>query len=194
MKADIKADMISDPKSVQKSNQKFDQKSDQKSDTKAAAKRIRNKPLIVCIAVPLLTGGLSSLLTMGGMAAFSQLQKPPLTPADWVFPVAWSILYVLMGVASYLVYTANATPQMRYSALIAYGVTLVFNFVWPLLFFRLGMRLVALMWLLLLLGLVALTASIFGRVRKSAGVLLLPYLVWTAFAAYLNLGVYLLNR
>ena len=68
------------------------------------------------------------------------------------------------------------------------------NFVWPLLFFRLGMRLVAFVWLLLLLGLVALTASIFGRVRKSAGVLLLPYLVWTAFAAYLNLGVYLLNR
>lgn len=190
MKADIKADMISDPKSVQKSNQK----SNQKSDTKAAAKHILNKPLAVCIAVPLLTGGLSSLLTMGGMAAFRQLQKPPLTPADWVFPVAWGILYVLMGVASYLVYTANATPQMRYSALIAYGVTLVFNFVWPLLFFRLGMRLVALVWLLLLLGLVALTASIFGRVRKSAGVLLLPYLVWTAFAAYLNLGVYLLNR
>ena len=190
MKTDMKADM----NSVQKPGATSGVTSDTKSDTKAAVKSIRNKPLVVCIAVPLIVGGLSSLLTMGSRAAFRQLQKPPLTPADWVFPVAWGLLYVLMGVASYLVYTANATPQMRYSALIAYGVTLVFNFVWPLLFFRLGMRLVAFVWLLLLLGLVALTASIFGRVRKSAGVLLLPYLVWTAFAAYLNLGVYLLNR
>ena len=186
----MKADMKADKKASINSNHK----SDVISDTKAAVKSIRNKPLVVCIAVPLIVGGLSSLLTMGSMAAFRQLQKPPLTPADWVFPVAWGILYVLMGVASYLVYTANATPQMRYSALIAYGVTLVFNFVWPLLFFRLGMRLVAFVWLLLLLGLVALTASIFGRVRKSAGLLLLPYLLWTAFAGYLNFGVYLLNR
>ena len=190
----MKADMKADKKANINSNQKSDVTSDTKADAKAAVKHIRNKPLVVCIAVPLIVGGLSSLLTMGSMAAFRQLQKPPLTPADWVFPVAWGILYVLMGVASYLVYTANATPQMRYSALIAYGVTLVFNFVWPLLFFRLGMRLVAFVWLLLLLGLVALTASIFGRVRKSAGLLLLPYLVWTAFAGYLNFGVYLLNR
>ena len=92
----MKADMKADKKASINSNQK----SDVTSDTKAAVKSIRNKPLVVCIAVPLIVGGLSSLLTMGSMAAFRQLQKPPLTPADWVFPVAWGILYVLRGVAS----------------------------------------------------------------------------------------------
>ena len=144
--------------------------------------------------MPLLVGGLSSLLTHRSMEAFHQLRQPPLTPPDWAFPVVWALLYTLMGIASYLVYTASATPQMRYSALIVYGVMLVFNFIWPLLFFRLGMRLVAFVWLLLLFGLIAFTASLFARVRKTAGILFIPYLLWTAFAGYLNFGVYWLNR
>lgn len=165
-----------------------------KSDMMSRIKNILTKPLIVSLAIPLAVGGLSSLLTHSSMDAFKQLRQPPLTPPDWVFPVVWSVLYILMGVASYLVYTANATPQVRYSALIAYGMTLVFNFVWPLLFFRLGMRLVAFFWLLMLLGLILLTASLFYGVRKAAGLCLAPYLLWTVFAGYLNFGVYWLNR
>ena len=165
-----------------------------KFDFKARMKALTRKPLFISIAIPLAVGGLSSLLTHGSMEAFHQLRQPPLTPPDWVFPVVWALLYTLMGIASFLVYTANATPQMRYSALIAYGVMLVFNFIWPLLFFRLGMRLVAFVWLLLLFGLIAFTASLFYRVRKTAGVLFIPYLLWTAFAGYLNFGVYWLNR
>jgi len=165
-----------------------------KFDFKARMKALIKKPLFISIAIPLAVGGLSSLLTHGSMEAFHQLRQPPLTPPDWVFPVVWALLYTLMGVASFLVYTANATPQMRYSALIAYGVMLVFNFIWPLLFFRLGVRLVAFVWLLLLFGLIAFTASLFYRVRKTAGALFIPYLLWTAFAGYLNFGVYWLNR
>jgi len=165
-----------------------------KFDLKTRMKALIRKPLFICIAIPLAVGGLSSLLTHGSMEAFHQLNQPPLTPPDWVFPVVWALLYTLMGVASFLVYTANATPQMRYSALIAYGVMLVFNFIWPLLFFRLGVRLVAFVWLLLLFGLIAFTASLFYRVRKTAGALFIPYLLWTAFAGYLNFGVYWLNR
>lgn len=169
-------------------------KSDMMNNMRAMAARVEKKPLAIAIAVPLLVGGLSSLLTHRSMEAFHQLRQPPLTPPDWVFPVAWSALYVLMGIASYLVYTSDATPQMRYSALIAYGVTLVFNFVWPLLFFRLGMRLAALLWLFILFGLIVLTASLFGRIRRAAGLCFVPYLLWTAFAGYLNAGVYWLNR
>lgn len=163
-------------------------------DLKAMMQRIDKKPLIICIAIPLAVGGLSSLLTMGSMKAFGQLRHPPLMPPDWAFPVAWSILYVLMGAASYLVYRANATAQMRYCALLAYGLMLIFNFVWPLLFFRLGMRLVAFVWLIMLFCLVLLTASLFERVRRIAGLLFIPYLAWTVFAGYLNFGVYWLNR
>ena len=165
-----------------------------KFDLKAKMKALIKKPLFICIAIPLAVGALSSLLTHSSMEAFHQLRQPPLTPPDWAFPVVWALLYALMGIASYLVYTASATPQMRYSALIVYGVMLVFNFIWPLLFFRLGMRLVAFVWLLLLFGLIAFTASLFARVRKTAGILFIPYLLWTAFAGYLNFGVYWLNR
>ena len=193
MKANMKADMKADKKASINSNQKSDVTSDTKSDTKAAVKSIRNKPLVVCIAVPLIVGGLSSLLTMGSRAAFRQLQKPPLTPADWVFPVAWGILYVLMGVASYLVYTANATPQMRYSALIAYGVTLVFNFVWPLLFFRQQAFLPAFFWLAALWALVLWMILAFRKISRTAAWLQVPYLLWLTFAGYLNLAVWLLN-
>ena len=165
-----------------------------KLDLKAMMQRIDKKPLIIAVAIPLAVGGLSALLTMGSMKAFGQLRQPPLTPPDWLFPVVWTVLYTGMGVASWLVYTAYATAQMRYTALVAYGIMLVFNFVWPLLFFRLGIRLVAFVWLLLLFGLVLLTASLFYQIRKPAGLLFIPYLLWTAFAGYLNFGVYWLNR
>ena len=155
-------------------------KSDMMNNMRAMAARVEKKPLAIAIAVPLLVGGLSSLLTHRSMEAFHQLRQPPLTPPDWVVPVAWSVLYILMGVASYLVYTSDAT--------------LVFNFVWPLLFLRLGMRLAALLWLFILFGLIVLTASLFGRIRRAAGLCFVPYLLWTAFAGYLNAGVYWLNR
>lgn len=157
-------------------------------------KAIRWKPLLIAVGIPLAVGGLSALLTRGSMDAFLRLRQPPLTPPAWVFPAVWAVLYALMGAASYLVATANATPQMRYCALIAYGLTLLFNFVWPLLFFRLGFRLVAFVWLVMLFLLIILAASLFGRVRRLAGLLLIPYLLWTAFAGYLNFGVYWLNR
>ena len=165
-----------------------------KFDFRTAMQDLHKKPLIVSIAIPLAVGGLSSLLTMGSMKAFAQLRQPPLSPPGWLFPVVWSVLYVLMGISAYLVYTARTAPQIRFSALIAYGIMLIFNFVWPLLFFRLGMRLVAFIWLILLLGLVLLTASLFYQVRKIAGLLYIPYLAWMVFAGYLNFGVYWLNR
>jgi len=157
-------------------------------------KRIALKPLAVSIAIPLGVGALSSLLTHGSMEAFGRLRQPPLTPPDWVFPVVWSILYVMMGVASYLIYTSNFPEKTRRAALCAYGVTLVLNFLWPLLFFRAAMHLAAFYLLLALLVVVAVTAYLFGCLRPAAGYLFVPYLAWTLFAGYLNFGVYWLNR
>lgn len=155
---------------------------------------IRIKPLGVAVGIPLAVGGFSSLLTKGSMEAFGRLRQPPLTPPDWVFPVVWSGLYVLMGVSSYLIYTSDFPEKTRRAALCAYGVTLVLNFLWPLLFFRAAMHLAAFFLLLALLAAVAATAYLFGCLRPAAGYLLLPYLAWTIFAGYLNLGVYWLNR
>lgn len=156
-------------------------------------KRIPFKAIAVSIAVPLAVGGLSSLLTMGSMKSFHLLRQPPLTPPDWVFPVVWSILYILMGLGSYLAYV-SADAQQRRAALTVYAGTLIMNFVWPLLFFRLGLHLTAFLWLIALLLLIISLLVRFYRIRHAAGLCILPYLLWALFAAYLNFGVYWLNR
>ena len=134
-------------------------------------------------------GGLGALL--GNTGAYGDLVKPPLSPPAWVFPVAWSILYVLMGIAAYLVWQATATE--RSEVLRLYLIQLIVNVLWPLFFFRLEWRLFAFFWLLLLGALVSLVMIGFRALSKPAFTLLVPYAVWLAFAGYLNLGTYFLN-
>lgn len=150
------------------------------------------KKLLICILIPLAVGGISAYLTHDGRAAFEQMNKPPLTPDGWVFFVVWTILYILMGIASYLILTSGFEARMR-PALFVYSVQLVFNFFWSLIFFGAENYIFAFVWLVLLWLLVFLTFRMFYAIRKNAGYLLLPYLFWVAFAGYLNLGVFLLN-
>ena len=154
--------------------------------------KIQWKKLLACLAVPLAVGGLSALITGGGMQAFEALNKPPLAPPGWLFPVVWTILYILMGTASYLVLTSGK-PRRARAALYVYAVQLVFNFFWPVLFFSLKMYLAAFIWLVLLWLLILAAAVLFCQISKPAGLLLIPYLLWVAFAGYLNFAVYLLN-
>ena len=155
--------------------------------------KINTKLLIICLVIPLAVGGLAALLTGGGMDTFETLSKPPLSPPGWLFPVVWTILYILMGVASYLVLTSGKTREDIRRALTVYGIQLAFNFLWPVFFFGLSFYLFAFIWLAALWLLVIVNALIFYRIRHTAGYLMLPYLVWTSFAGYLNFGVYLLN-
>lgn len=155
--------------------------------------RIQWKPLLISLALPLAVGGLSAFLTKNSMEAFAALNQPPLSPPGWVFPVAWTILYSLMGLACYLVYTAPGHKDKAQSALKLYGLQLAVNFIWPLLFFRFGLYGFAFFWLLLLWLLVYRTKREFAAISPLAGKLMLPYLLWLTFAAYLNLGVALLN-
>ena len=151
------------------------------------------KGLLIAIAIPLGIGALSSLLTGGSMADFENLQKPPLSPPGWLFPVVWTILYTLMGIASYLVYTSDAPEGEKRTALIFYGAQLLANFIWPILFFGLEWYFVAFLWIIVLWVLILLTMLRFYRISPRAGDLLLPYLLWVTFAAYLNYGFWLLN-
>lgn len=152
------------------------------------------KALIICLLIPLAVGGLAAWLTMDSMAQFAALAQPPLSPPGWVFPVVWTILYLLMGWASFLIWKSGAPQAAKRRALGPYGVQLAVNFVWPLLFFRAGLYGFALIWLVILLVLVAETMLAFGRIDRQAAWLLAPYLLWLLFAAYLNAGVWLLNR
>ena len=152
------------------------------------------KALIISLLIPLAVGGLAAWLTMDSMAQFAALAQPPLSPPGWVFPVVWTVLYLLMGWASFLVWKSDAPQVEKTRALGLYGVQLAVNFAWPLLFFRAGLYGFALVWLVILLVLVAETMLAFGRIDRRAAWLLAPYFLWLLFAAYLNAGVWLLNR
>jgi len=147
------------------------------------------KSLILNIAVPLAVGLVSGLLTMGAMEDFSALNQPPLSPPGWLFPVVWTILYVLMGVSSWRI--ANRDRQA--TALTVYYVSLVFNFFWSIFFFVCQMWLFALIWLLILWILILIYTVGYFRIDRLAGWLQVPYAVWCAFAIYLNLGIVILN-
>ena len=150
------------------------------------------KPLIVSLLISLGTGALSALLTHRAMKLYDMTLQPPLSPPDWVFPVVWTILFALMGVAAWRIWRTDA-PE-REEALVLYGVQLAFNLVWSLIFFNARRFGFALIWLAALWGLILATVRRFYRLDRTAGRLMVPYLVWVTFAAYLNAGVWWLNR
>lgn len=152
---------------------------------------IKLKPLLISLAATLGAGGLAALLTRDSMQEYAALNQPPLAPPGWLFPVVWTILYVLMAVAAYLVFVYGSSG--RSGALLLYGIQLVFNVLWTVFFFNLHWYLFSFLWLAALWLLILLTTLRFWRERKSAGLLMLPYLAWVAFAGYLNLSIWLLN-
>lgn len=154
--------------------------------------RIDWKKLLICIAIPLAVGGLSALLTSGNMKLFEQIEKPPLSPPGWLFPVVWTILYVLMGVALYLVIMTKTRDDKR-PAIISFAVQLFFNFFWSIIFFNAQAYLFAFIWLILLWVAIVANIYFFNKINITSAKLLIPYLVWVTFAGYLNLGIYILN-
>ena len=154
--------------------------------------QINWKKLIIALAIPLGVGGLSALLS-GGMDAYKSLNQPPLSPPGFIFPIVWTVLYLLMGYASYRVHESGSTRANIKRALIFYGIQLFLNFLWPLIFFGLQWFWVAFGILVVLWVLIYLTMYQFGQMDDTAENLLIPYLLWVTFAGYLNLGVALLN-
>ena len=146
---------------------------------------------LIGIGAAELVGLLARLFSGAGDRFYEKLNQPPLLPPGWVFPVVWTILYALMGAASYQIYSSRS--ELRCGALVLYAVQLAVNFFWTLVFFRFHALGAAAAILILLSVLIALTAVWFWKIRRSAGWMMLPYLLWTLFALYLNLGVYFLN-
>ena len=157
------------------------------------------KALIISIFIPLAVGTVAGLLTMGGMEAFANLDKPPLSPPAWLFPVAWTLLYILMGISSYLIDISKTNNKIsgekeeKSRALSTYGYQLIVNFLWPVFFFNFQWYFFSLLWLLFLWILVAKMILEFGMIQKTAAFINIPYLLWLSFAGYLNLGIWILN-
>ena len=120
-------------------------------------RKINFKSLFICILIPLAVGGLSALLTMGSMDDFAALDQPPLSPPGWLFPVVWTILYTLMGIASYLVLETPSTAEATKRAFSVYFLQLLFNFFWSIIFFSIGAFEIAFAWLCVLLALIVIT-------------------------------------
>lgn len=155
--------------------------------------KIEWKKLLLCIAIPLFTGALAGFISGNSMRMFAALNQPPLSPPGWLFPVVWTILYILMGIASYLILTSGASPEEIGKALRRYGWQLLFNFFWSIWFFNLQLYYFSFIWLVALWILILATIVSFSRISKPAAYLMIPYLLWVTFAGYLNLGIALLN-
>ena len=146
------------------------------------------KTFIISILIPLSVGIVSSLLTMNNMQIYSTLQTPPLSPPSILFPIVWTILYVLMGVSSGIIYLNNSIRGLGY-----YAISLVFNFFWSIVFFNLRWFLFAFIWLLFLLYFIIKTIMSYKYTSNTAAYLQIPYALWVAFAGYLNFGIWFLN-
>ena len=149
------------------------------------------------ILLPLILGLISSALTGDAMMSFGELNQPPLAPPAWLFPVAWTALYILMGVASYLIFrTKPITPaekSLKRAELVVYFTQLAFNFFWTIFFFRLELRFFAFGWLIAMWFMILTLIVMAFKNCKAAAWCLLPYLLWCTFAAYLNIMVAILN-
>ncbi len=152
---------------------------------------IKLKSLILNILLSVGTGLLSSVLTGNFSSLYQDVNRPAFAPPAWLFPVAWSILYVLMGISAYII--GESDSNVKSSALAVYYVQLAVNFLWSPLFFVFKFYWFSFFWLLLLWVLVLVIIIKFFKINKSAAYLQIPYLIWLTFAAYLNLSVAILN-
>lgn len=153
------------------------------------------KNYVFAIIVTLAVGGLSAFFTSGSRDVYEKAATPPLSPPAWVFPVAWTILYILMAISFARVFSKRKNePRMRRGAVNIYALNLFFNFFWSIIFFDFNAFLLAFVWLLLLWLVIFVMLLNFYRTDKASGLLLVPYLVWVTFAGYLNFGIFVLNR
>ena len=138
-------------------------------------------------------GIISAVFTRGDVQAYTaEIAKPFLSPPPIMFPVAWTVLYALMGWGAAAVYMSPKS-EARTKALYLFAVQLGFNFCWSFIFFTFRAFGTAFVWLVVLLILAAMMALAFWKVNRRAGLLQVPYLLWLMFAGYLNLSVWMLN-
>jgi len=151
--------------------------------------------LVIAIALPLAVGGLSGYATTGGVSTwYPTLAKPSFNPPAWVFGPVWTLLYIMMGVAAFLVWRQGLTTEGARIALTVFAVQLALNGLWSILFFGMQTPGWALVEIVLLWLAIIATIGLFWRVTPAAGMLLLPYLAWVSFATVLNASLWWLNR
>ena len=155
-------------------------------------KKIHWFQLISIVLITELIGALGGLLSGNTGQIYTAFIKPSFSPPGWLFGIIWPLLYLLMGIAAYIIYQTHLTPQ-RKKAISLYWVQLFVNFLWPIVFFRFEFYWISVAVILLLDVLVFITTRTFYKLKKPAGYLMIPYLIWILFATYLNIGIAFLN-
>lgn len=160
-------------------------------------KDVRN--FIISILIPLIIGYLSNTLSslLSGISTstyYSQLIKPSFAPPGFIFPIIWTILYVLMGISAYKILKKGYDLSKVKDAMFYYWLQLVLNFVWSILFFGLDLRFTALIALILLIILILIMMYKFAKIDKKAMYLNIPYLIWLFYALFLNYFIWMINR
>ena len=150
--------------------------------------------LLKNIAMPVGGGILVGLITKGSMNTYDALKKSLLTPPDIVFPIVWTILYILMGLAAYRIYMNNKAGKSDYNGYFYYLIQLLVNFLWAIVFFNLRLYGISFIIIVALLVLIIITTIKFFKVDKIAGSLMVPYIIWVTFASYLTLYVWIFNE
>lgn len=149
--------------------------------------------LIICVVIPIGVGAISGFITKDNMMVFDTIKKPALTPPAIVFPIAWAILYVLMGLASYIALIKSHDLQQAIYMMYPYAIQLVLNFMWSIIFFNYNLYNVAFVCLLFLWIMIIRTITFWGTISNLSVILMMPYIMWVTFAAYLNLSIVMLN-
>ncbi len=150
--------------------------------------------LLVSLTIPLAAGGImGALIGQKTGEVYASFLKPALSPPGWIFLPVWTALYALMGIALYLVVTNGEAEREKTRACVSFGVQLALNLLWPVVFFLLEQPGWAVVVILALMIAIAVTMDSFLKCSQTAARLLIPYLIWTAFAAYLNISIALLN-
>lgn len=153
------------------------------------------KALAAAIAIPQISGGLGAISTVANVKTwYRTLRKPSWNPPSWLFGPVWIVLYLMMGVASWLVWRERDRDPEAHDALKLYGVQLALNAIWTPLFFSLHRIGLAAVEIVVLWGAILATIARFYRVLPAAGLLLVPYHLWTTFASVLNVTIWRLNR
>ena len=160
-------------------------------------KEIRN--FIISILIPLIIGYLSNILAnlLSGLSIstyYSQLIKPSFAPPGIIFPIVWTILYVLMGISSYIIFKKGFDLSKVKDAIFYYCLQLALNFTWSILFFCLDLRFTALITLILLIIIVLIMMYKFAKIDKKAMYINIPYLIWLVYALFLNYFIWIINR
>lgn len=149
---------------------------------------------VVAIGGCLAVGLSGSFFTFGSIPTwYATLTKPALTPPSWVFGPVWTLLYIFMGIAAFLIWKQGLKKKEVRTALLVFLLQLGLNFLWSILFFGLLNPAIALVDIVLMWGSIVWTIVLFRRLSRPAAYLLLPYLAWVSFATYLNAAIWVLN-